>query len=41
MPLKEKKDAKLELTYDVNMAGLSEQGESGDAFVTTGSALGY
>lgn len=35
------KAATLELVYDVNMAGLSEKGESGDGLVTTGSGVGY
>lgn len=35
------KNATLELVYDVNMAGLSEEGESGAGLVTTGAGVGY
>jgi len=48
-PLKEDKSASqdpdkkatLELVYDVKMAGLSEEGESGVGLVTTGAGVGY
>lgn len=35
------KKATLELLYDVNMAGLKEEGESGAGLVTTGVGVGY
>ncbi len=41
VPLKGDKNATLELTYDVNMAGLTEEGESGAGLVTTGAGAGY
>jgi catechol 1,2-dioxygenase len=41
VPLKGDKDAQLELKYDVNMVGLTEQGESGDGLVAIGTGAGY
>lgn len=35
------KKATLELVYDINMAGLSEEGESGVGLITTGAGVGY